>query len=286
MIHNFDFKDNVNPKKQDIQQFNPVNGDGLPELVPQVAQLPFAPLQGENTARILYDNTNIDFSSEVREILPQGFRTTDRGIKNYFSGIRVPTKDDIKIMQVRISGGDKPYLIWAQDITRGRITLPVMSIKRESGEHFIEKWSPANYHYFTKRFADAECSKIILSYRPIPVKISYSLSVWAEHKRDLEYIQFQILSRFNPLAEFKVEDEYMRATIILHYEGTTISVDDEVPADQRANKRHDYKVLCESYLPLATRIVPSILGRAIVLKDGEKSFGGEVLQVVSSAAKV
>jgi hypothetical protein len=227
-----------------------------------------------------FENQNIDKEEEIREILPQGFRTMDRGIKNYFAGVRVPTKNGIKLMQVRISGGDKPYLIWAQDLKRGRITLPVMSIKREGEEPFLEKFSPAHHHYLTKRFLDQDLTRIALSYRPIPAKISYSLSVWAEHKRDLEYILYQVRTRFNPIASFYVEDEYFKCEIILHYNGMSPVVDDDVPADQRANKRYDFNIQMEGYLPLPEKVVPSILGRVTTIKDMSISNYGDVLQVL------
>jgi hypothetical protein len=208
----------------------------------------------------------------------------DRGIKNYFSGMQVPTKNGIKMMSVRISGGDKPYLIWAQDLSLGRVTLPVMSIKRESDEFNFEKFSPAHTHYMSKRFLDPEGTKIALAYRPVPALINYSLSVWAEHKRDLEYIKYQIQTRFHPIAEYMVEDEHLRGSIVLKWNGMTPQVDDELPPDQRANKRYDYSITMEGWLPLPEKIVPSILGRAIALKEDtgailDVAAGKDVLSV-------
>ena len=233
-----------------------------------------------------FENQNVNTAEEVHEILPQGLRTMDRGIKNYFSGMRVPTKDGVKLMAVRITGGDKPYLIWKQDLIRGRIQLPVMSIKRDSDEFNVEKFSPAHFHYLEKRFADESMTRIILSYRPIPLKINYSLSVWAEFKRDLEYINYQIKRRFNPIAQYDVEDEYLRCSCVLLCNGSQSTSDDEVPADQRQNKRFDVSIVMEGYLPLPVKVVPSILGRVTTMKDGGDLFYGDVLQTIQGKGDV
>jgi hypothetical protein len=179
-------------------------------------------------------------------------------------------------MQVRVSGGDKPYLIWAPDLRRGRVTLPVMSIRRESDEFYFPKFSPAHFHYMAKKFVDSERSRVELIYRPVPTLINYSLSVWAEHKIDLEYIQYQIKIRFNPVAEFFVEDDHIRGTVFVKCTGMSSAVDDDVPADQRQNKRYDFTMTMEGWLPLPTKVVPTILGRVLTFKEQlgpEPTFG-------------
>lgn len=276
-IYNFNFDDGANPIKLTDQRFSPKQPDGNLEPTPKVPPLPTS-MEAQPRTDIWFEHQNVNIAEEVREILPQGYRTMDRGIKNYFSGIQVPTKDGIKMMQVRISGGDKPYLIWAQDLRLGRVTLPVMAIRRQNDDNFAEKFSPAHFHYMAKRFLDTDGTRIALSYRPVPSLISYTLSVWAEHKRDLEYIQYQIRTRFNPAAEYMVEDEHLRGSIFLRYNGMTVAVDDEVPAEQRANKRYDYSLTMEGWLPLPEKVVPSILGRVTSLKDADL---GDTLEVIS-----
>lgn len=275
-IYNFDFN-KTEARKLTTTQFDAVRRDGTPESKPLIPQALKVETKRDD---IWFENQNINYVEEVRDILPQGYKTLDRGIKNYFSGIRIPTKDGIKMMGVRISGGDKPYLVWAQDLRRGRVSLPVMAITRENEEFFTEKFSPAHYHYFSKRFLDQDMTRIALTYRPIPCKVTYTLSLWAEFKRDLEYAIYQIRTRFHPIAEFNVEDEYMRMSLILHYNGLTPAVDNEVPADQRANKRYDISLQMEGYLPLPEKIVPSILGRVTTLKDGGELYHGEVFDTV------
>lgn len=280
-IYDFEFDNGVNPIKLTEMRFDPKNIEGL-ERRPAIEPTPVA-IEAKPRDDIWFERQNVNIAEEVREILPQGHRTMDRGIKNYFSGVQVPTKDGIKMMQVRLSGGDKPYLIWAQDLKLGRVTLPVMSIKRESGEFLPAKFSPAHTHYMSRRYLDPEGSRIALAFRPVPSLISYTLSVWAEYKRDLEYIDYQIRTRFNPnCAEYMVEDEHMRGSVFLTYEGMTVAVDDEIPADQRANKRYDYSIRMEGWLPLPEKVVPAILGKAVALKDGSIQTYGDTLGVLYS----
>ena len=274
----YDFNLNKADNLKDVQ-FPPKNEEGDLEHKPAIA-----PIKIEGAERrddIWFEDKNVQTNNEIRDLLPQGYRTMDRGLKNYFSGIRVPTKDGFRIMQVRVSGGDKPYLIWAQDLYRGRVQLPVMSIKRDSEEFNPMKFSPAHVHYMTKRFVDKEGTKLALTYRPVPSNINYTLSVWAEHKRDLEYILYQIRTCFNPVCEFLVEDEHLRGSVFLKYNGMTTAVDDDVPADQRANKRYDFSLIMEGWLPLPEKIVPSILGRVSSLREQVSRGTGEVLEVVT-----
>ena len=279
MIHNFEFDHNANPVKLRDQRFDAKNQAGEVEVKLSMDLTPTS-LDAQPRTTIWFDKQNVSFQEEIREFLPIGYRTMDRGIKNYFAGIQVPTKDGIKMMQVRISGGDKPYLTWAQDLQLGRVTLPVMSIKRENDEFNFEKFSPAHLHYMSKRFLDPEGTRVALAFRPVPALINYSLSVWAEHKRDLEYINYQVRTRFNPIVEFMVEDEHMRGSVVLKYNGMSVAVDDEMPPEQRANKRYDYNVTMEGWLPLPEKIVPTILGRVISLKDGVSPIG-DILENVA-----
>jgi hypothetical protein len=280
MIYNFEFDQSTNPTKLTDQRFDQKDEDGRLQRRPATSAIPTA-IDAEKRTTLWFERQNVNLPEEIREFLPIGYRTMDRGLKNYFSGIQVPTKDGIKMMGVRISGGDKPYLVWAQDLRLGRVTLPVMSVRRENDEFNFQKFSPAHFHWMSKRFLDPEGTRIALAYRPIPSLINYSLSVWAEHKRDLEYINYQVRTRFNPVAEFMVEDEHMRGSVFLKYSGMTVSVDDEMPPDQRANKRYDYSIQMEGWLPIPEKVVPSILGRVMSLKDGTKSLvTGEILDVV------
>lgn len=272
----------TDPIKVVDQRLDAKTSDGLKEKEINISQIPLPDAKPRDD--MWFERQNVNIAEEIHDILPVGFRTMDRGIKNFFAGMQVPTKDGIKMVQTRISGGDKPYLIWAQDLKLGRITLPVMSIKRESEEFNPDLFSPAHTHYMSRRYLDSEGSRMALAYRPIPALLKYTLSTWAEHKRDLEYIKYQILTRFTPVAEYMVEDEHLRGSVLLKYEGVTNAVDDDVPPDQRANKRHDYSITMEGWLPLPEKIVPSILGRVTTLKDG--LVKNTTLQVLTNVTQI
>lgn len=273
-VYNFDYQNVDSPLNQVDQRFNPRH-DGIRTSDKVMSTLP----QPDSKQRddIWFDTINIDKSTEVHEFMHQGYKTIDRGMKNFFSGIMIPTPNGIKPMQVRLSGGDKPYLIWAQDLKYGRVSLPVLSIKRESEEFNPIKYGPAIMPV-SKRFIDTVKSRVAVGYRPISSLLKYNVSMWAEHKADLEYFLYWVRVRFNPEADFYVEDEKLRMNIFTKYGGMTINIDDDVPVDQRANKRYDYSFVAEGYLPLPEKIFPSILGRVTILKDGspKKSYS-EVL---------
>jgi hypothetical protein len=281
-IHNFEFDNSMNPRKMVDQQFTPRNPNReIVEPTPSMPELPVA-VEAQSREDMWFERQNVNIAEEVREILPQGYRTIDRGIKNYFSGIQIPTKDGARIMQVRISGGDKAYLVWAQDLKRGRVQLPLMSITRTNAEFNPMKFSPPHFHYMAKRFLDPSGTKIALAYRPVPAIINYTLSIWAEHKRDLEYALYQINTRFNPVAEFLVEDEHLRSSVFMKYEGWNASTEDELPADQIQKKRYDYNISVEGHLPLPEKVVPSVLGRVINMREGtQKVPSGDVLAVIA-----
>lgn len=286
MIYNFDFDQSNNPQKLTDMNLRPKTAEGKKEERPAQPTLPPAmSIQGgQQRTDLWFEHQNVDLSTEVKDNLPQGYRTMDRGLKNYFSGMQIPTKDGIKMMGVRLSGGDKPYLVWAQDLRLGRMTLPVMSIHREGDTDFPQKYSPAYGHYMDKRFLNQEGSRVALIPRPVPALINYTLSVWAEHKRDLEYIFTQIRSRFNPIAEFFVEDEFLRGGVVVRYNGQTVKVDIDIPAEQRSNKRHDFSITMEGWLPLPERMVPTILGRVTSLEDGLIPTRATILDVISGKA--
>lgn len=278
-IHEFEFVDT--PRSMTDQQYTPRSRNKEDqEPRPKQTTLPVAQ-EAKPRDDIFFERLNVNVAEEIHEILPQGFRTMDRGIKNYFMGMKVPTNDGARLLQVRITGGDKPYLVWAQDLKRGRVRLPIMAIKREDDSHNPMKYSPAHWHYMSKRFLDPSGTRIALAFRPVPSLINYTLSIWAEHKRDLEYVFYQVRTRFNPVAEFLVEDEHIRGSVFMKYNGMTVASDDEVPADQRQNKRYDISVEMEGWLPLPEKVVPSILGRVGSFKEGvSKIPTGEVLETI------
>ena len=83
-IHNFSFGE-PGPKNLQDLRFEPKTSSpaGAVERNPKITDpINFPDQTGRDD--IFYDHTNINIAEDVREILPQGFRTMDRGIKNYF----------------------------------------------------------------------------------------------------------------------------------------------------------------------------------------------------------
>lgn len=275
-IHEFDFQ-GAGPGNLQDMRYTPKTSQppGAPEPKPLIDPKPLN--FPDDTARddIFFEDMNINKAEDVAEILPQGYRTMDRGIKNYFSGIRIPTKDGIRMMQVRIAGGDKTFLVWRQDLRRGRVTLPVMSINRGSASYNPEKFSPP-YHIMARRFVDNTGGRIAAAFRPVPYLIDYAMTIWAEHKRDAEYATYQINTRFNPLAEFVIEDEHLKGTVILRWNDWTDSSDKDVDADVRPNTRYDISITIEGWLPLPEKLLPTILGKVTTFRE----LDGQALQNV------
>ena len=202
----------------------------------------------------------------LEEFLQPGFWSLDSAMKQYWSGIRVPTKDSYRFMRVRIAGGDKSLLIWKDDLKEGRVRLPLAAIDRGSHEFNPEKFSPT-YHAMTARYLSTRGDRVAKVYRPVPFLVDYKMIVWTERKRDAEHILYQILTRFNPLAEFKMFDGKIQGGVQLRYGGSTDASDKEAGYNQYANVRYEISMTAEAWLPLPEKIVPTVLGRVSSLKE-------------------
>lgn len=204
----------------------------------------------------------------------------DRGMKEFFSDISIPTEDNYKPLTVRIAGGDKTILFWKQALSTGRVELPVMSINRTNWQFNPDRTTPAvagDYAY--RRFADRDGIRMILTAREIPYLIDYTLSIWALRKRDMERIIHQILTRFDPLAEWTVEDEFMIGSMFATYEGATDNSDIDVDANQWAHVRYDVNLKAEGWLSRSGRITPTVLGKVSSLEEQDTR---EFLDIIKS----
>lgn len=195
----------------------------------------------------------------LEEFLVPGFRSLDDSIKQYFSGVRVPTKDNYRFMRVKISGGDKSILVWADDLNEGRVRLPVASISRDGFEFNQDKFSPT-YHSMGFRYLNSTGTLAAKYYRPVPYLVKYSMVIWTEFKRDAEYIIYQLSTRFNPIAEFRMFDGHLVGNVQLRFDGVTDASDKESGFDQHANIRYEMGFTAEAWLPLPTKVVPTVLG--------------------------
>lgn len=206
------------------------------------------------------------FPYHTEEYLMPGFRSLDEAMKLYFSGIRVPTKDSYRFMRVKVAGGDKSLLAWADDLKEGRAKLPVASISRDSHEFLPEKFSPP-YAPIGRRFVSSRGDQVAYWYRPVPYLVAYNITIWTERKRDMEYIMYQIMTRFNPMAEFKMTDGKIAGGVQLRFGGVTDASDKEIGYDQYATVRYELTTQAEAWLPLPERIVKTVLGRVSSIKE-------------------
>ena len=216
--------------------------------------------------RLYYDSPLQAVPGDVEEFLIPGFRSLDAAMRKYWSGIRVPTKDAYRFMRVKIAGGDRSLMVWADDLRGGRARLPVAALDRMGHEFNPEKYSPSTLPMAIK-YPTRRGDLAVLVYRPLPYLVDYKMYIWGERKRDVDYILYQVLTKFSPLAEFWMSDGKIQGTVVVKFGGSTDASDKEVGADQHANVRYEVSMSVEAWLPLPEKVVPTVLGRAAVLKE-------------------
>lgn len=254
-------------------QFGPKQIAAGPQPQPQPVvpnKLPDEPKLSEPKPKS-FDDTNTAVHEDVQTFLVPGFKTMDRGVKEFFSNLMIPSKDGARPVEVRVAGGDKTILFWKQDLDSGRIKLPVMSVNRTGWQFNPNKFSPS-WNPAYRSFADRDATRMVRLPREFPVLLNYTLSVWAEKKRDIEYIEYQVITRFNPIAEWSVQDEFMRGNMIATYEGSTDNSDIDIDANTLAKVRYDVNIKIEGWLPLPGKVVPTILGDVKSLHEFDGTF--------------
>lgn len=205
-------------------------------------------------------------SADVEEFLQPGFRYLDDGMKNYWSDIRVPTRDSYRFIRTKIAGASKSLQIWHDELNRGRVQLPVISISRTGSRYNPNKFSPP-YMPLRKRFVNKQRTRVALIYRPVPHFVDYTLSIWAEHKRDAEFTLYQILLRFNPLAEIRVSDDHTIGNVQMAFDSYSDNSDKEATAEQHAKVMYEVTYTAEAWLSLPEKVVPTILGPVATAKE-------------------
>ena len=206
------------------------------------------------------------YPQHLEEFLMPGFWALDDAMKQYWSGIRVPTKDSYRFMRVKIAGGNKSLQIWADEMKEGRARLPVASISRDSCQFNPDKFSPP-YHSMTGRYLSSRYDQFARVFRPTPWLVDYTMAIWTEHKRDAEYILYQTINRFNPLAEFRMCDGKIQGNVQLRFNGFQDASDKETGFDQHANVRYEFSMVAEAWLPLPEKIVKTVLGTVTNFKE-------------------
>lgn len=290
-VHEFDFP-SFNTGQQEQQGF--VHNPKIDIAIPGERETPIVRSDGDpgsrfndernlddcNTCDHIDDTTDINFVEEVREVNPPGFKLMDRGIKNYFSGIRIPVGSGFEgytILPVRITAADPDTLIYSdQHMIGGRIELPFLAITRISENYDSKRYSPPIRHIYRHMLNNGKKSELI--YRPAPYLIDYTLDIMAEHKSEAEYALYSIVSKLNPIGSYFLEEKSMGMSheVIIHPGSSTDNSDLETDSSTRQYIRKTITMKMEGWLPIPSKITPNILAKPLSIKEGISGISGSV----------
>lgn len=219
-------------------------------------------------------------SGDVEEWVQPGFRYLDNAMKNYWGDLRIPTKDAYRFIRAKIAGMSKSLQVWSEDLTDGRVALPVISISRTGHKYNPEKFSPP-YAPLRKRFVNKQRTRVALSYRPVPYNVDYTMTIWASTKRDIEHALYQILLRFNPLAELRVSDLHNVGNVQMILNDSSDESDKDAAAEQWAKIKYSISYTAEAWISIPEQVVPTIVGNVVTLNektwfDGMRRLSGPV----------
>jgi hypothetical protein len=274
MIHDFDFSNFNNSQSQ--KDFIPTTKENsIPKSIS-----PGDPGARHNDPRdcpectdcLAEDNVDINFVEEIREVNPFGFHLMDYGIKNYFSGIRIPVgkgNEEYSILNVRIAGADPESLIYSdKSLNSGRLSLPILAISRTSEDYDIKRFSPPIHPIY--RHLKCNGKKVESVYRPAPYTIQYTLEIWSEHKAQAEYALYSIISKLNPIGSFFLEEPSMGMSleVIVHPKGSSDNSDLESNPDSRAEVKRSINIEVEGWLPLPSKVESTVLSKPVTINEG------------------
>lgn len=298
-IHEFDFP-SFNTGQQEQQGF--VHEPKVSIAIPGDRETPITYNVGDPGSRLndlrnlddcggcIDDIIDVNFVEEVREINPTGFKLMDRGIKNYFSGIRIPVGsgfENYTILPVRITAADPDTLIYSdQHLIGGRIELPFLAITRTGESYDIKRYTPPIRHIYRHMLKNGKKSELV--YRPVPYMIDYTLDIMAEHKQEAEYALYSIISKLNPVGSYFLEEKSMGISheVIIHPGSSTDNSDLETDSSTRQYIRKTITMQMEGWLPVPTKVIPNILAKPLSIKEsiggisGSVKIPGETLDVI------
>lgn len=262
----YDFQYNLIPPQYGIDVFNN-NGSKL-SSDPIIQTNPFGISQSSDIGgrvKILGESPNSE-PDYIEEYLMPGLHDLDHAMKMYWSGLRIPTKDSFRMVRTKISGGDRSLMIWKDELVSGRAKLPIATIDRTGLELNRDKFSPP-YLAMGRKYLSNRCDRVAKVYRPVAINVEYSILVWTQHKMDAEYVLYQIITKFNPVAEFTMFDGHLIGNVRLQFGGYADLSDKESGPDDQAKVQYEYKMTAEAWLPLAEKIIPTILGNVRTIGD-------------------
>ena len=291
-VHKFDF----NQGQEKLDQFISLTSDdqnkastdpGSPVNKDDRDDLYYGKSEPQLANNFVDDNIDINYVEEVRETYINGFEFIDIAIKNYFSGIRIPTNkkgtEEYRMMNVKIAGGESATLITDRELRSGRLSLPALAITRTGESPDSKRFSPP-YGSVAKKYKN-NGRRVELIYRPNPYLIDYSLEIWTEYKSDAEFAVYSILSRFNPLASFYLNDVTgLSLEVVMKIMSSTDNSDLESDLETHAKIKKTINIQVEGWLPLATKVVPTILSKPTSVKEAiigsnDILYGGETYLV-------
>jgi hypothetical protein len=206
-------------------------------------------------------------STRLAEDVPVAFHALERTLKNYFSDITVPTNDYVRYLRIRISGASKSVLMYIQEQREGKTVFPIASLSGGTDyEVNLEKFSPS-YLPMSFRYLNNKRNLVSKIFRPVPIIVTYKLSIYTESKRDMGYIKTQLLRRFNPYAEIWVNDGRLQGPVQLMSTSLTDTTELEVPFDQDDMKSAELNFKAESWIPLPEVEVPTVRGNVTVFRE-------------------
>lgn len=297
-IHDFDFSQfNTGQEQQQNFAGAPKQDQRLVSAAP-VNPEPAYPGNRQNDERNLQDCSNCDpceysvedpidvnFVEKVRETYPAGFKLMDRGIKNYFSGIRIPVgkgTEEYRMMPVRFAGAADPDALIYSDkqLKGGRLTLPMLSITRTSENYDNKRYTPPINPIARHMLCKGRKSELV--YRPAPYLIDYVLEIWAEHKSDAEYALFAIMAKLNPIGSYFMEEPSMGFTheVIVNPGGTTDNSDLESDSETRAQIKKAINIQVEGWLPTPTKVVPNVLATPVSIRENVSGRAGDTFAII------
>lgn len=250
------------------------------ELAPQINFYPPTATQnsdvGGQTA-LTWEQGRVD-PTEIAEFTSPGFRYLDEGMIHYWSDIRIPVRDTVKFMRIIVAGSNKSLQVWKDELKHGRAKLPVCAISRTNHQYNPEKFSYP-YHPVATRYLNNQRTRVAKTLRPVPYLIDYNLTIWAEHKHDAEHALYQMMTRFNPLAEFRVSDGHVVGNVQLRYGGVVDNTDKDSPAEQLAKVKYELTCTAEAWLSLPEQIVPSVVSTHSIYKLGSESIPADRIRL-------
>lgn len=219
------------------------------------------PGDSDKHEKFVTGDDNIDSTTVIEEPPRYGFAAIDAALKDYFSNIVIPTKDGTKTVEVRISGGQKGFLFFQQQLARGRnrVKLPILNLNRTSMTFNPNKYSPPHF-YAHKQIIDRDKFMGRKFFRNWPFLINYSCGIWSATKADAELIIQEIFPRFDPLASIPIETNDTVGTLQAKLGGCNDNTTVEAGPEDPVKVNYEFALECEGWLQIKTIKAPLIRG--------------------------